>query len=88
LARDDFVENKISREEYLRRKEQIERDILHWQNYTTESSRLAARLALSIDAIAKIGQLWEGSNDEDKRGLAASLFDEIIYDLDTQRSKK
>jgi hypothetical protein len=84
LVRNDFVENKVSREEYLRQKEQIERDIAHWQNYTTESSRLGARLAMAMDGIARIVRLWEASNAEDGRGLTASLFDEIVYDLDRQ----
>jgi hypothetical protein len=30
-------------------------------------------------------QMWEGSNDEDKRGLTTIIFERIVFDLDTQR---
>jgi hypothetical protein len=38
-----------------------------------------------VDAVTKISVLWANSTDEDRRGLADTLFDEIVYDLDLQR---
>jgi hypothetical protein len=38
-----------------------------------------------VDAVTKISVLWESSTDEHRRGLAQTLFEEIVYDLDTQR---
>jgi hypothetical protein len=69
----------------LRRKEKIERDLAYWQNYTTESEQLNTQLAMCVDALTKIAQLWQGSPDEDRRGIAHNLVEEIVYDLDKQR---
>lgn len=84
-ARHIFENGDIGREEYLRRKANIERDLAYWQNYTTETEKLNSQLAMCVDAVTKISVLWANSTDEDRRGLAHTLFDEIVYDLDTQR---
>ncbi len=84
-ARHLFEVGDIGREEYLRRKVVIERDLAYWQNYTTETERLNSQLAMCVDAVTKISNVWENGTDEDRRGLAHTLFEEIVYDLDTQR---
>ncbi len=84
-ARSLFEDRDLEREEYLRRKEKLERDLAYWQNYTTETEQLNAQLTMCVDALTKIGHLWEGSNDENRRGIAHNLFEEIVYDLDMQR---
>jgi hypothetical protein len=45
-ARHLFEDGDIAREEYLRRKASIERDLAYWQNYTTETERLNSQLAM------------------------------------------
>ncbi|MBK8022736.1 MAG: recombinase family protein [Chloroflexi bacterium] len=65
-ARHIFEDGDISREEYVSRKEKLEREITHWQNYTTETQRTTSELMVAIEAVNKIARLWEGSNDEDR----------------------
>ncbi len=84
-ARHLYEDGDLSREEYLRRKEQNEREIAHWEARTTETEKEAMKLAMCMDALAKIVQLWEMVGNEDKQGMARYLFDDIIYDLDSQR---
>jgi hypothetical protein len=40
---------------------------------------------MCIEAVDKLSRLWDISDPEDRRGLAHSLFDTIVYDLDSQR---
>ena len=84
-ARHLFEDGDVDRNEYLRRKTKIEQEVGYWQNYTTETEKMNAQLAMCVDAVTKIGVLWADSADEDRRGLAHTLFDEIVYDLDTQK---
>jgi hypothetical protein len=84
-ARHLFEDGDIERVEYLRRKAAIERDLAYWQNYTTETEKLNSQLAMCVDAVTKIAVLWESSTDENRRGLAHTLFEEIVFDLDTQQ---
>jgi hypothetical protein len=49
------------------------------------TEKIALELALCLEAVEKINQLWEMSEDEDKQGMARNLFSYITYDLDAQR---
>jgi DNA invertase Pin-like site-specific DNA recombinase len=80
-----FGEGRIDREEYRRRVEQNEREIAHWESRTTETEKAALELAMCMDAIEKLSQLWDVGDDEDKQGMARSLFSYVIYDLDARR---
>ncbi|WP_119072048.1 recombinase family protein [Aggregatilinea lenta] len=80
-----FGDGMISPEEYRRRVELNEREIAHWQARTTETEKVALELAMCAEALDKLVRLWDISNEEDRQGLVRSLFDEIVYDLDTQR---
>ncbi|MCZ7554590.1 MAG: recombinase family protein [Anaerolineales bacterium] len=80
-----FGDGVISAEEYRRRVEQNEREIAHWEARTTETEKLALEFAMCAEALDKLVRLWEVGEDEDRQGLVRSLFDEIVYDLDTQR---
>ena len=80
-----FGEGHISKDEYRRRIDENEREIAHWEARTSETEQVALELAVCIEAVDKIARLWEASIDEDKQGLARSLFHYIVYDLDSQR---
>jgi hypothetical protein len=80
-----YKDGDMGREEYLRIREANERQITHWENRTTETKRLAVELALCMEAVDKLSRLWEISDPEDRRGLAHSLFESIVYDLDAQQ---
>jgi hypothetical protein len=51
---------------------------------STETKKLAIELALCVEAIDKLSRLCTVAEPEDQRGLAHSLFDYIVYDLDAQ----
>ncbi len=84
-ARRLYLDGDLGREEYLRRKEQNEREIVHWESRTTETEQITLELAMCVDAINKLSDLWENGDDEDRQGMVRSLFSRIIYDLDTRR---
>lgn len=62
-----------------------EQEIAHWQARTDETEQLALELAMCVEAVNKINRLWQMGSDEDKQGLARSLFTDVLYDLDTRR---
>jgi DNA invertase Pin-like site-specific DNA recombinase len=80
-----FGDGRIDKEEYQRRVELNEREIAHWEARTSETEQVGLELAVCLEAVDKIAKLWDSNNDEDKQGLARSLFHYIVYDLDTQR---
>jgi len=84
-ARDLFGDGDISREEYLKRKVECERDIVHWETRTTDVQKAAVELRMCMELINMIVSLWDESSDEDRQQLVRMIFEEIIYDLDQQR---
>jgi hypothetical protein len=84
-ARHLYEDGDLTREEYLKRREANEREIAHWESRTTDSQRVALELALCVDAVARMSQLWSHGTDEDRQGLVRNLFSEVVFDLDTQR---
>jgi hypothetical protein len=80
-----FGDGMIDKEEYRRRLEQNEREIIHWETRTSEVQKIALELAMCVDAVERLVRLWDVSTDEDKQGLARSLFTELVYNLDTQQ---
>ncbi len=80
-----YGDGRIAREEYLRRVEENERQIVHWQARTTESERKALELSMCIEAVNRISSLWDTADDEDRQGMVQYLFTEIVFDLDTRR---
>lgn len=53
-----YKDGVIDRAEYLRTREANEREIVHWENRTTEAKKLAVELALCVEAIDKLSRLW------------------------------
>lgn len=84
-ARHLYEDGEISRQEYLRRRDQNEQEIVHWQTYTTETENLAIEFAMCVDAVGKLARLWEEGDDEDKQGMARHLFECVSFDLDRQQ---
>jgi hypothetical protein len=76
---------EIGADEYLRIKEQNEREIAHWQVRNGELEQAALEFALCVQTIEKISRLWEISSDEDKQGMVQMLFEYVEYDLDSHR---
>lgn len=84
-ARHLYEDGDISREEYVRRKEQNEREITHWEARTSETEQVALELTLCFEALDKIANKWDYSDDAERQGLVRGLFTHVVYDLDVQR---
>ena len=84
-ARHLYADGDLSREEYLKRKETNEREIIEWEARSTETEKVALELSTCWQAIEQINHLWDISNDTDRQQMVRSLFSDVIYNLDTQR---
>ena len=84
-ARNLYADGDITREEYLKRKQQNEREIAHWRAYSTETQRMVMEMMMCVDAIGKLSQLWDASSGEDRNRMAHTLFEYIVFDLDKRR---
>jgi hypothetical protein len=84
-ARHLYQDGELTREDYLKRKDQNEREIAHWEARTTETQKIALELAMCLHTLEKVSLLWEAASNEDKQGMARSLFDYIVYDVDNKR---
>lgn len=80
-----YGDGLIDAQEYRRRIDTNQREINHWENRTSESEQMAIQLAMCMEAVDKLVRLWDVVDDEDRQGLARSLFDYVVYDLDAQR---
>jgi hypothetical protein len=78
-------QGEISIEEYKAIADECDRELAHWEARTTEKAKIAVELAVAAEAFTKITTMWETSSDEDKQGLARTLFQYIVFDLDTHR---
>ena len=50
-----------------------------------DAEQQLAELAMAIEVVNKLGQLWDSSDDENRQGLAKTLFERVVYDLDKQQ---
>src|SRR5690606_9562163 len=80
-----YLDGELSREEYLVRKEQNEREIAHWQTRTTETQQIALGLGMCLEIVDKLARLWDMADDEDRQGMAQDIFEEVVVNLDTRR---
>ncbi|MBW4437914.1 MAG: recombinase family protein [Pleurocapsa minor GSE-CHR-MK-17-07R] len=84
-ARHLYEDGEIARDEYLRRRENNEREIAQWTSYTSETAQVMVELMVCVEALRKLSVLWDAGSDVHRNELALSLFDHIIFDLDQQR---
>lgn len=52
----------------MRRRENNEREIAHWESRTIETEKVALELTLCLEAIDRINQLWDISDAETMGG--------------------
>lgn len=81
-ARHLYEDGDISREEYVKCKEQNEREITNWRTYTIQTQHLVSQMVMCVEAVGKLSQLWEDSSDEDRNRMAHHLFECVVYNLD------
>ncbi len=80
-----FGDGMINKDDYRRRIEANEREIVRWEAKTSGDEQIAIELAMCMEAIDRLSRLWDASTDEDKQGITRSLFEYIVYDLDRHR---
>ncbi|MEM6283009.1 MAG: recombinase family protein [Chloroflexota bacterium] len=83
-ARQVYMDGDISRDEYLSIKERNEREIIHWQNRSSDTQRMAIELQMCMNVFNQMIEVWDSSSDEDRQNMAHMLFEHVIYDLDAQ----
>ena len=64
---------------------QDEREIAHWEARTTDTEKAAIELAMCLDALDNLAELWDTVSDEDRQQMARMLVEYIIYDFDRQQ---
>lgn len=80
-----FQNGEIEGEEYYRQKDYHERQIAHWEARTSDKQKVILELSTCMEMVKRLKQFWGITEGEDRKLLAHSLFDEILYDLDTHR---
>ncbi len=80
-----FQAGDIDDAEYFRQKDFHERQIEYWESRNSDRKTLILRLANSRESVKRLQQFWSMTDGEDRRILAESLFDELVYDTDAKR---
>jgi len=80
-----YKDGTIDRKEYLHIRETNEREMAHWESRTTQTEEIALELAMCVEAVQRLSRLWKIASSEDRQGLARSLFEKVIFDLDQQQ---
>lgn len=80
-----FQNGEIEAEEYYRKKDHHERQISYWEARTTDKQKVTLELTTCMEMVRRLKDFWRITTGEDRKLLAHSLFDEIVYDLDTKR---
>lgn len=80
-----YQEGRIEYDEYRASIDKNEREIAHWEARTAETERIALELAMCMDVVNSMAQLWDMTSPDDRQGMARNLFEYLVYDLDTRR---
>ncbi len=80
-----FSKARMSEEDWLYTHAEADTEIARLQTDIVEQREAEVALKLTTEIVANLANNWKDANGEMRRSLAHSLFDYIIYDLDTQR---
>lgn len=80
-----FGDGFIEYDEFRAKVDENEREIAEWEARITEQERITLELSRCMEMIGQIADIWESGDAEDRQSVAQNLFNEIVYDLDTQR---
>ena len=80
-----YKDGHIEYEEYRDLIETNEREIAHWESRTTETEKIGIELAMCMDVINNMTQMWDTPSPEDKQAMARGLFEYLVHDPDIQR---
>jgi hypothetical protein len=80
-----FKNGEMGEEEYYRDKDYHERQISHLEAAMTDTQQIRMEFTSCREMLKRIQEFWHVTEGEDRKILAHSLFDEIVYDMDTKR---
>jgi DNA invertase Pin-like site-specific DNA recombinase len=80
-----FQSGEIDDIEYYRQKDFHERQIGRWEAQIADRQKVLFEITTTIESLRRIQDFWDMSQGEDRKLLAHSMFDEIVYDLDRRR---
>lgn len=84
-ARNLYEDGDMNREEYLKRRDENERMIVHWETRSTEMQKRAIELSTCLNAFNRLVSLWGTASGEERLSLARGLFEYVVFDLDAKR---
>lgn len=80
-----FQNGDVEADEYFRQKDYHERQIAYWQAQTDDHEKVTVELVTTVEMLKRLKTFWDIAEGEDRRLLAHSLFDEIVYDLEKRQ---
>lgn len=80
-----FFRARISELDWQDTLETADREIARLQALSAEQVEAEIALRLTTEMISNLVQHWHQGSAQDRRGLAHSLFEYLVYDLDTQQ---
>ncbi len=80
-----FYKARISEEEWRKLIEDADHEIARLQTQLTQGKEVEAAFLVNLGMITNLSQTWDQSTDDTRRAMANSLFEYLVYDLDTQR---
>ena len=80
-----FEDGDLSRDEYIRRNEQLAREMAHWEAQRVERDAPADELGNYAESFQRMAHLWAVTTPEDKQILIRSVFEAVYYDMDTRQ---
>ena len=80
-----FFKARLSEQDWQDTIETADREIARLQALSAEQVEAEVALRLTTEMISNLVQHWHQGSPQDRRGLAHSLFEYLVYDLDTQQ---
>jgi len=80
-----FQKAHLSEEDWRQAIENAEHEIARLQSRMSQGKEVESALRLNLDMITSLSRNWSEAPDDTRRAMANSLFEYLVYDLDTQR---
>jgi DNA invertase Pin-like site-specific DNA recombinase len=79
-----YLEGEIDRNEFVTRREELQRDLTYWENYDVEIEEVEIKLQTCVEALKSLVGLWDRAHPEEKQQMVRNLFEYVVYNLETQ----
>ncbi len=80
-----MLEGDIPEVEYKRIREVNEQEIAHWEARTVKEQEVMIELMTVLGTLTNLKRVWYEGTETDKKGLVNSIFEYILFDLDTEQ---